>query len=167
MAHCYSLNYTVTYLGNILNLCPMSPLNTRVVTTGSIAAIYTVTYLGNILNLCPMSPLNTRVVTTGTMAAIYTVIYLGNILNLCPMSPLNTRVVTTGTIAAIAKSAENSSCKGLFPINHSTYIFFCTGWSKKKFMMWSKGKVLKKSKNIFWWSLSLYIFTSFQEVRAF
>ena len=42
-----------------------------------------------------------------------------------------------------------------------------TGWSKKKFMMWSRGKVFEKFENIFWFSLSLYIFTSSQEVRAF
>ena len=37
-----------------------------------------------------------------------------------------------------------------------------TGWSQKKFMMWSGGKVFEKFYNIFWWSLSLYIFTSSQ-----
>ena len=38
---------------------------------------------------------------------------------------------------------------------------------QKKFMMWSRGKVFEKFGNVFWWSLSLYIFTSSQEVRAF
>ena len=42
-----------------------------------------------------------------------------------------------------------------------------TGWLKKKFMVWSRGKVFEKFYNIFWWSLSLYIFTSSQEVKAF
>ena len=42
-----------------------------------------------------------------------------------------------------------------------------TGWSQKKFMMWSRGKVFEKFQNIVWRSLSLYIFTSSQEVRAF
>ena len=38
---------------------------------------------------------------------------------------------------------------------------------QKKFMMWSTGKVFEKFQNIFWWSLSLYVFRSSQEVRAF
>ena len=38
---------------------------------------------------------------------------------------------------------------------------------QKKFKMWSRGKVFEKFLNIFWWTLSLFIFTSSQEVRAF
>ena len=34
-----------------------------------------------------------------------------------------------------------------------------TGWSKIKFMMWSRGKVFEKFLNVFWWSLSHYIYS--------
>ena len=50
---------------------------------------------------------------------------------------------------------------------NAKYIKVNTGWSKKKFMMWSRGRVFEKFQNVFWWSLSLYIFTSCQEVRTF
>ena len=41
-----------------------------------------------------------------------------------------------------------------------------TGWSKKRLWIDLEEKCLRNSKNVFWWSLSLYMFTSTQEVRA-
>ena len=46
-------------------------------------------------------------------------------------------------------------------------IYIRAGWSKIKFMKWSRGKVFEKFSNKFLRSLSLYILTSSQEVRAF